>query len=57
MEIPDVVLAIIRDYAASMELYERKRIMHLQLMFAVRRWHRRQLVIGLHRVATYCYLH
>ena len=52
-----MLLDIIRDYAASMELYERKRIMQLELCFAVRRWHRRQLVIGLHRVATYCYLH
>ena len=57
MEIPDVVLEIIRDYAASMELYERKRRMQLELMFVVRRWHRRQMVLGLHRIATYCYLH
>ena len=57
MEIPDVVFEIIREYAASMELYERKIRMHLQLMFDVRRWHRRQMVLGLHRIATYCYLH
>ncbi len=55
MRIPEI-LNIIYGYAASMELYDRKRRMHLELIFIARRWHRRQMILGVHRVASFCYL-
>ena len=48
---------IIKEYIASMVTHERKLLMQMELRFAVSRWHHRQLVLGIRRIATFCYLH
>ena len=55
--LPLDIIDIIKEYIASMEAHERKLLMQMELRFAVRRWHRRQMVLGMRRVATFCYLH
>ena len=54
--LPREVQNIIKGYAASMELYERKRRMQLELRFVAQRWHRRQMVLAVRRVETFCLL-
>jgi len=55
--LPIELIDIIKEYSTSMEVHERKLLMQMELMFTVRRWHRRQLVLGIRRIATFCYLH
>ena len=50
-EMPVEIVSLIYDYTASMELYERKKEMHHELAWAIKRYNCKKMMILLRRAS------